>query len=315
MSLHGLLLVDKPVDWTSHDVVAKLRRLFHLSAVGHSGTLDPFASGLMVMLLGHGTKLSDYILSQDKTYEVLVRLGIETDSLDKTGRILRESQVDITETRLQTALSRCQGEVELEVPVFSAIKVKGKKLYDYARSGKEVEVPLKKMKFYDLQLLEFDGRDRLRVRLSCSKGSYIRSWAAWLGKTLGCGAVAEELRRTTSRPFEIEKAVSLGQLEAWAEQGGTNWSERLGCSYIPLVEALPNVRRIRVSSRDEKLFMNGQISHDISARLIADVREAQEKGENLPVQVVSVESRRLLGILEVIPDKGLKIRRVFRSLS
>jgi tRNA pseudouridine55 synthase len=316
LSLNGLLLIDKPQDWTSHDVVAKIRRLLKLSSVGHSGTLDPFASGLMVILLGHGTKISDYILSQDKTYEVEVRLGLETDTLDRTGTVVAEKEVKIDRSRLDAALAVCQGEVELEVPLFSAVKIKGKKLYDYARKGQDIVAPRKSMRFYDLKLLEFDGRDRLKVKLSCSKGSYIRSWALWLGRELGCGAVAQELRRTFTQPFSVTQAISLGQLEALVQdQGESLKKDQLKDAYIPLAEALPEVKKLRIASRDERLLMNGQISHDLAARLIADQKEAHQRQENLPIQVLSASSGQLLALLEAQPGKGLKIRRIFKPLA
>ncbi len=314
MSLNGLLLIDKPQDWTSHDVVAKVRRLLSMSSVGHSGTLDPFASGLMVLLLGQGTKVSDYILSKDKTYEVEVRLGIETDTLDRTGTVLKEGAVDVTLEKIHQALAKCQGETEIEVPVFSAIKVKGKKLYDYARAGEEVKKPMKLMHFYDLKLLEFDGRDRLKVRLSCSKGSYIRSWALWLGKELGCGATAQELRRISSTPFNVEKALSLGQLEALClKDQEPQWTSELKEAYIPLSNALPDVKKITVGDRDEKLLTNGQISHDIAARLMSEQKQCVANNQIIPIQVMST-SQQLLALLEAQPGKGLKIRRVFKSL-
>lgn len=316
MSLNGLLLVDKPQEWSSHDVVSKVRRLLHMSAVGHSGTLDPFASGLMVLLLGHGTKISDFILSKDKTYEVVVRLGVETDTLDRTGKILAENPVSLSLEQLQEAILRCQGEVELEVPLFSAVKIKGKKLYDYARAGKEIQAPMKKMSFYDLKLLDFVEGRLARIQLSCSKGSYIRAWAAWLGRELGCGATAEELRRLSSVPFSVENAVSIGHLEELSLSAeAVQWPDQLKEAYIPLSEALPEVKRISVSSRDEKLLMNGQISRDIASRLIVEQKEALKREENLPIQVLSAESRRLLALLEVQPGQGLKIRRVFKNLN
>lgn len=316
VSLNGLLLVDKPKEWSSHDVVSKVRRLLHMSSVGHSGTLDPFASGLMVILLGHGTKISDYILSKDKTYEVVVRFGVETDTLDRTGTITQEKPVEISEENLRQALLKCQGEVDLEVPMFSAVKIKGKKLYDYAREGKKIEAPLKSMHFYDVKLLDFKEGRLAHVRLSCSKGSYIRAWAAWMGRELGCGAIAEELRRTSSAPFTVEKAISIGHLEALSlgEEKG-ELKESLKECYIPLAEALPDVKRLNVSAWDEKLLVNGQISKEISARLISEQKEALKREQNLPIQVFSAESGRLLALIEAQAGKGLKIRRVFKGLN
>lgn len=314
--LNGLLLVDKPVDWTSHDVVSKVRRLAGQSSVGHSGTLDPFASGLMVLLLGHGTKLSDYILSKDKTYAVEVCLGVETDTLDRTGQVVKTLPVEVCHEDIQRALGVCQGEVDLPVPRFSAIKVNGQKLYNKARSGQEFEAPLKRMHFYDLKFIDYNGHDRIRVQVSCSKGSYIRSWAAWLGRELGCGAMAQELRRLSSLPFDVKAAVTLGEIEQriYAESSSQKIEpQHLKEAFIPLSEALPDLRRVSADARDERLFLNGQISKDLATRLVVDLKEAQRSQRAKAIQVFSLERRELIGIIEALPEAGLKIRRVFKS--
>ncbi|MCB0411760.1 MAG: tRNA pseudouridine(55) synthase TruB [Bdellovibrionales bacterium] len=308
--LHGLLLVDKPVDWSSHDVVSKVRRLLGISAVGHCGTLDPFASGLLVLLLGQGTKISDYILTQDKSYIVDVLLGKTTDTLDRTGEALSESAVSLSREEVETAVLDLQGEMQIPVPSFSAVKVKGRKLYSYARSDQPVEKPIKVMNFYNLQLLEFDGDKRLKVRMCCSKGSYIRSWASLLGDKLGVGALAEELRRTESQPFRVHDAIGIGSLERWAHSEKSD-VEELGKSYIPLSQSLPFMRRLTASLRDEKLFSNGQISRDLGGRLVGDIRESQKSGESQVVQICGANGS-LVGLVEIQPERGARIRRVFK---
>ena len=169
-SLNGVLLLNKPTGCTSHDVVAKARRILGLRAIGHAGTLDPLASGLLVLLLGEGTKLSDYILNGHKTYEVLVRLGITTDTQDLDGKVIRDEAVNFDDEAqrglLTSTVQALSGDLQLPVPLHSAVKIAGRKLYDYARQGTEIEAPVREMGFYDLEVLETSPNSvRVRMRL------------------------------------------------------------------------------------------------------------------------------------------------------
>ena len=180
--MNGLFLVDKPSGMTSHDVVARMRRLLATKAVGHAGTLDPLATGLLVILVGQATKLSQFILNGDKSYRVRVKFGVITDTDDITGEIVREtSSPDWTEAQLKQAVKDLTGSLELPVPIYSAIKVKGKKLYEQARKKQEVEAPLRKMDFKACELVEW-GESWADAFIHCSKGSYIRSWSRALGE-------------------------------------------------------------------------------------------------------------------------------------
>lgn len=271
--------------------------------VGHCGTLDPMAEGLMVMLLNEATKLSQYILERDKTYELEARLGVTTDTLDTTGEILAEKPVEVSIEQVKEAIEKLQGDLSLPIPAYSAVKVKGKKLYEYAREGNVAPTPRRSMRFFDLKLLDFDGRS-LRCLLSCSKGSYVRAWIHALGEHLGCGASMSGLKRTFSTPYSLEQAISLQELEDFV-RSGRSWEE---CSaFVPMPSSLPQFKQVRVKGLDQRLLSNGQISHDLRRQLISVYQPEQDQG----VKVLGLDER-LLALVGLEKDRGFVIRRVFR---
>lgn len=208
----GILLVDKPAGMTSHDVVARLRRHFHFKKVGHGGTLDPDATGLLIILLGRGTRLSERFMSSDKTYEGVLRLGVTTDTQDASGRVLREGDPSgVTTERLQAEMARFRGDLFQTPPMVSAIKVDGVPLYKLARRGEEIERKPRLIHIYEMPLLNFTP-PRAAFRLRCTKGTYVRTICHDLGEALGCGAHLESLRRTASGDFTVEKATPFDQL-------------------------------------------------------------------------------------------------------
>jgi tRNA pseudouridine55 synthase len=287
--------------------VARARRLLHTRDIGHAGTLDPLASGLMVLLIGEATKLSDYILNGDKSYRVKVKLGVRTDSLDITGQVLKLEDVNLdSEVVRQAALSQV-GDFTWPVPLFSAVKKDGKKLYEYAHKNEkfEHEIPKRVMSFRDVQVLNIE-RDSVEAILTCSKGSYIRTWAAELGEKLGVGGTVEVLERTASHPYFLAHATTLENLEK------LNFQIQTTSAFIPLSETLPGWKMVTVRGKDEKLLFNGQISHDLERRLILTVKESTIEQKNLGIKILSGDTGLLLAILEAQPNKGLKIRRVFR---
>lgn len=328
--MDGLLLINKPTGITSHDVVDRVRRILKLKEVGHSGTLDPMASGLMVLLLGRATKLSPFILEQDKSYELRFRLGMETDSLDATGNITKTVDLSEWASRFgkskaecdQSLLKECEllmGEQELEVPRFSAIKEKGEKLYEKARRGEDFQPPKKRMCFYDLeyQSIDFFGESCLRLR--CSKGSFIRSWVKVLGERLGTLATLTGLERTASYPYRLEKAMDLGALADFAKSGallgsaedltdGIKDLENL-TSFVPIRDALPHFKWIRASDFSEHLLKNGLISHDLKRQLIASFDPEMDQG----VRVLSRQKNELVGLITLDKEKGFVLRRVFKE--
>lgn len=300
-TFHGLLLVDKPSGISSHDVVARLRRILSTKAVGHSGTLDPMASGLMACLINEGTKLSQYILEGDKGYRVRAQFGVRTDTLDTTGTILEQKPVDLTKERILEEALRLQGEMELEVPIYSAIKVQGKKLYEYAREDQEIVLPKKHMHFWDVTPIDV-GPDWAEFDIKCTKGSYIRTWVDLLGQTLGCGAAMSALRRTWSAPYLLPQAQTLEAIEVSVKAG-----ER-GDAFVPMDFALPQVKKIRVKGQDKVLLGNGQISHDLRTQLIT----AFKPSEDQYIQILSQDDGKLMALIGLEPGRGFVLRRVFK---
>lgn len=202
----GLLLVDKPSGMTSHDAVALVRRALDTRKVGHAGTLDPMASGLLVMGVGRATRLLRFLAEFPKLYEGEGLLGVETDTLDAEGRVTRTSPLNVAEGDLRAAMAVLTGEIEQRPPAYSAVKVRGERLYKAAREGREVEAPVRRVTVYAFNLRRFEP-PRFAFRVRCSGGTYVRSLVADVGTALGCGAHLSALRRTTVGPFDVKKAA------------------------------------------------------------------------------------------------------------
>ncbi|VGO12313.1 tRNA pseudouridine synthase B [Pontiella desulfatans] len=209
----GILLVDKPSEWTSHDVVAKIRNHFKLSKVGHGGTLDPLATGLLVVLIGKGTKLSDRIMGGDKVYEGTIHLGITTNSQDADGEVLEEKDAShITREQVEEAIAQnLMGDIEQIPPMVSAIKKNGVPLYKMARKGQEIEREPRKITIFDFDVLEFEN-PLVKFRVKSTKGTYVRTLAHDLGNILGVGGSLDALRRTGSGPLSIDKAHTMEEI-------------------------------------------------------------------------------------------------------
>jgi tRNA pseudouridine55 synthase len=208
----GILLVDKPAGPTSHDVVDTIRRRFHLKKVGHGGTLDPAATGLLIILLGRGTRLSAKFMSSDKIYEGVIRLGISTDTQDAEGTVLQEADPSgITQDQLLAEMARFRGDIYQTPPMVSAIKMKGVPLYKLARRGEEVERQPRLIHIYEMRMLEFNS-PRASFVLRCTKGTYVRTICHDIGAALGCGAHLEKLRRTQSGELQVSRAITLDHL-------------------------------------------------------------------------------------------------------
>ncbi len=204
----GILNIDKPAQMTSHDVVDRVRKKFNMKRVGHAGTLDPLATGVLVVLLGRATKLSNEFTNFDKGYKTTLLLGARTDTLDIDGKILEEKQVDVSCEQFETALLSYKGSINQMVPMYSAVKVNGRKLYEYARKGMDVERPVRKVRINTIELLDFRP-PYVDIYVHCSKGTYIRQLVEDIGNDLGCGACVAVLRRTEVGPFTIEDAAGL----------------------------------------------------------------------------------------------------------
>ena len=209
--MNGIVIIDKPQGWTSQDVTARLRRVYATRRIGHGGTLDPMATGVLPVFVGRATRGVEFFEHAEKTYETVLLLGKTTDTQDVTGTVLAEKEVSVTEEQIEAVLPRFRGDILQVPPMYSALKVNGKKLYELARKGQEVERAARPITIYALENLGFDGL-RLRLRVACSKGTYIRTLCQDIGDALGCGGCMEQLRRTQAGDYSIEEAVPLETL-------------------------------------------------------------------------------------------------------
>ena len=206
--MNGIVIVDKPQDWTSQDVTARLRRVFNTRRIGHGGTLDPMATGVLPVFVGRGTRGVEFFEHAEKTYETVLRLGLTTDTEDVWGETIEEKSVEFTTEKLDAVLESFRGEIIQVPPMYSALKVNGQKLCDLARKGKEVERKPRPITIHELTLLEVT-ENTLRLRVKCSKGTYIRTLCKDIGEALGCGGCMAALRRVTAGEYTIEESVPL----------------------------------------------------------------------------------------------------------
>ena len=209
--MNGIVIVDKPEGWTSQDVTAKLRGVFQTRRIGHGGTLDPMATGVLPVFVGRATRGVEFFEHAEKTYEAVLRLGITTDTEDITGTVLAETVPQVTEAAFLAGLEAFRGEIQQIPPMYSALKVNGQKLCDLARKGKEVERKPRSITIHELTCLEFTG-ERATLRVRCSKGTYIRTLCKDIGAALGCGGCMESLRRVSAGAYTIEESVPLQRL-------------------------------------------------------------------------------------------------------
>ena len=324
---HGVLLLCKPEGLSSHGLVHEVRKLTGLSRVGHCGILDPMASGLMILLLGEATKMSSYLLNQDKLYEGTLLWGVTTDTLDCTGNILeKKTDFSIDSNHLKREVQRLQGEHLLPVPLFSAMKIKGKQLYKYARQNQKIEPPKKKMSFHRIELLE-ENASSCRLRVLCSKGSYIRALVAFLGEKMGPGATLSQLCRLQSQPYSLNEALTLEELRAYIEQAEkSSFPLPLGPleergAFIPLAKVLSEAHTLYLEGRDRFLMIHGQLSYSFKSRLNVfrqnHVRgrghgSKEENPSPFRVKVLCTLSNKLLALLEWEEEKEFQIKRVFK---
>ncbi len=220
--MDGIIMIDKPAGWTSQDVTAKLRSVFQTRRIGHGGTLDPMATGVLPVFVGRATRAVEFFEHAEKTYETVLRLGLATDTEDITGTVLEEKPVQITKEEILVVLEQFKGEIQQIPPMYSAIKVNGQKLCDLARKGRQVERAPRTITVYALDFLGMEG-ENVRLRVHCSKGTYIRTLCKDIGAALGCGGCMAELRRVAAGSYTAEEAIPLAQLIAESEPGKYLW--------------------------------------------------------------------------------------------
>ena len=249
--MNGIIIIDKPQEWTSNDVVSRLRRVFNTRRIGHGGTLDPMATGVLPVFVGRATRGVEFFEHAEKVYETTIRFGLTTDTEDITGKTLTETEVSLTEEELQKVLPRFRGEILQVPPMYSAIKVNGQKLYDLARKGREVERQARPITIHELQLLDFSGKEaRLRVR--CSKGTYIRTLCKDIGEALGCGGCMAALRRVEAGEYTLEGSIPLRQLLDISERG-----EDVEAMLRPVDTMFASHEKLCLNEKQARLVKNG----------------------------------------------------------
>lgn len=275
---NGILNINKPEGWTSQDVVAKLRGRLHIRRVGHTGTLDPMATGVLPVCFGKATRIIEYYDDDFKTYEAEMKLGMVTDTLDITGTVLEAKPVDVSEEDVIQAIDSFRGWITQIPPKYSALKVNGKPLYKYAREGVEVEIKSRKIYVEDIQPVEVNLREnRILFRVTCSKGTYIRTICDDIGKKLGCGGTMTALQRTQSGCFRVEDARTLPEILEMTD-------EELERCVIPMDETLVHLGRIELKSMESvPFYYNGREIDTGYVNVLASpaVPEALQEGSRL----------------------------------
>jgi len=237
--MNGIVIIDKPAGWTSNDVVSKLRGVLRTKRIGHGGTLDPMATGVLPVFVGRATRGVEFFEHAEKTYETVLRLGITTDTEDITGTVLTQQESFITEEMLEDVLARFRGEILQVPPMYSALKINGQKLYDLARKGKEVARQPRPVTIHELTLLGMEA-DGIRLRVRCSKGTYIRTLCKDIGEALGCGGCMAALRRVQAGEYSIAEAIPLAQLIDAADPESYLRPVDTMFASIPAVKLTPN---------------------------------------------------------------------------
>lgn len=296
--MNGILNIYKEEDYTSFDVVAKLRGILKQKKIGHTGTLDPKAQGVLPVCVGRATKVCSLLTDKDKEYEAVLLLGITTDTQDMTGEILRELPVSVSEEEARGAIESFVGPYSQIPPMYSALKVNGKKLCDLARAGTEIERKPREVFIYGIEILEMD-LPRIKLRVKCSKGTYIRTLCQDIGEKLSCGGCMESLLRTKVADFPLSKAHKLAEIELAAREG------RIGEYLMPIDSVFMQYPRVTVKKQFEKQLYNG---NRLSVGFCSRFPKECEKGK---VRVYD-EAERFVGIYEYLEtEAALKPIKIF----
>jgi tRNA pseudouridine55 synthase len=288
--LCGIINVYKPTGMTSFDVVRKIKKIANNKKVGHCGTLDPEASGVLPVCIGRATKSIEFIMEDYKVYEAELKLGVVTDTYDREGTIIEEHSVDVTENQVKEAVYSYVGEIEQIPPMYSALKHNGKKLYELARAGIEIERQGRKITIYNIEILDIDI-PIVKILIKCSKGTYIRSLCYDIGRTLGCGAMMWSLERHATGSFTKENSININELNE------TNIKEYV----LPIDSAFKNYDKIDVDEKFEKLLLNGVAVMDKS--ITANLKDMNH-------YIVYNKNSALIGIAYK-NELGLKLLKIF----
>ncbi|MBR5155457.1 MAG: tRNA pseudouridine(55) synthase TruB [Clostridia bacterium] len=297
--MNGIINVCKPLGITSHDVVYKLRKILGIKKIGHTGTLDPDASGVLPMCIGKGTKLAELLTGADKQYLAEMTLGAITDTQDASGEVVESFEVNVSEDEITRAIKSFVGEIEQIPPMYSAIKIDGKKLYELAREGKTVERKPRRVVIKNLEIKNIDlDKKSITMLVDCTKGTYIRTLCEDIGKKLGCGGYMSALTRTQSGRFSIENAYDLDKIAQMTEIGDFEF-------LVPVEDAMPEYEKVILAERNAKKVRNG-IKVSVQGLTLGETyRVFDEKGEFL---VIAQQGEKNLEILKTFYDGSQSAR-------
>lgn len=285
---NGIINVYKEKGYTSHDVVAKLRGILKQKKIGHTGTLDPQAEGVLPVCLGMGTRLCDMLTDKDKEYEALLLLGVDTDTQDMTGTVLREMPVTVSADEVQRVILSFIGEYDQIPPMYSALKVNGRKLYELAREGKQIERKARRVRILSIEILSVE-LPRVRIRVACSKGTYIRTLCHDIGEKLGCSGCMEELLRTRVSGFKADEALTLARIEQLRDE------DKLEEHIVSVEKALEDYPVCVMKPEADKLIYNGNPFQEVMA--------VQKPQKATPLRVYD-SKKSFVGIYEYKPEKN-----------
>lgn len=300
--MDGIFNIYKEKGFTSHDVVAIVRRTIHMKKVGHTGTLDPDAEGVLPVCVGKATKLSDVIMDGRKSYRAMLKLGVTTTTEDASGEVLETKEVNFDEENIRKVTASFIGRLEQVPPMYSAVKVNGKKLYELAREGKEIERKSRTIEVYDIRIRRFLPPDRVEMDVDCSKGTYIRTLCADIGKALGCGGHMAELLRTATGAFSLENAIKLEELKALAEQ------EKAEDALLTMEDALWDFPMVQVSEKSTKFLYNGG---KIQERFFTEKPQSYKEGD---IVTAYDHEKNLVGLYEIKKDEDQFFMKPFKML-
>jgi tRNA pseudouridine55 synthase len=302
--IDGVILLDKPTGISSNDALQKVKRIYFAEKAGHTGALDPLATGMLPICLGEATKFSQFLLDSDKRYRVIAKLGERTNTSDSDGEVVETRPVDVDMTKLEACIDKFRGESEQVPSMFSALKYQGKPLYEYARQGIEVPREARKITVYEIILHRFEG-DEVEMEVHCSKGTYIRTIVDDLGEMLGCGAHVTMLRRTAVANYPYEKMVTLEQLNELLEQAHSDEvapREVLDPLLLPMDTAVEDLPEVNLNSEQTDLVQHGQPVY------VLGVPEGT-------LRMTSGDERTFIGVAELNDDGKVAPKRlvVFRD--
>jgi tRNA pseudouridine55 synthase len=308
-AIDGILLLDKPLDISSNQALQKVRRMFLAAKGGHTGALDPLATGMLPVCLGEATKFSQFLLNADKTYLVTAKLGVRTTTSDADGEVVATCAVDVNASQLSDACDTFKGPIKQVPSMFSALKHQGKPLYFYARQGIEIDRPARDITIFSLTIMRFEG-DEVDMEIHCSKGTYIRSLVDDLGQLLGCGAYVSKLHRTRVADYPSEKMVTFEQLEALldkAQQEQIPLTEILDPLLIPMDSAVKNLAEVELAPESASDFMHGMPVKHLSTESFADDQVVRvylsQAGTFLGVAQIDKDNQAAPKRLVVFPDQ------------